>query len=101
MKIICNFLYNPNYAGSQSLYGAGIFPFWIYIKYFGKPMYRKARKVGLNKYLSLMIANILGSLAHVKFFINPEPESTLYFIGSLILFAGIFYLIHKLKSNFK
>ncbi len=97
LTIIWLFLYNPKYAGRKSLYGAGIFPFWIYIKYFGKPIYKKARKVGLNTYFSLMAANILGSLSHVKFFLNPKPESVLYFIWSLILFAGIFYGIHKLR----
>ena len=96
--VIGRFLYNPIYGGRKSLYGAGVFPFWIYIKYFGKPVYKKARKIGLNTYFSLMAANILGSLAHVGFFINETASTVFWFIGSLILFAGYFFGIHKLNA---
>lgn len=96
--VIGRFLYNPIYGGRKSLYGVGVFPFWIYIKYFGKPVYKKARKLGINTYFSLMAANILGSLAHVNFFINGTASTILWFIGSLILFAGIFFGIHKLNA---
>ena len=96
--VIGRFLYNPIYGGRKSLYGAGVFPFWIYIKYFGKPVYKKARKIGANTYFSLMSANILGSLAHVNFFINGTASTILWFIGSLILFSGIFFGIHKLNA---
>lgn len=96
MRFISRLLYNPAYGGIKSLYGAGIFPFWLYIKYFGRPMYKRGRKLGFNKYFSLMMANILGSLFHVRFFINADIISIYLFIGSLIIFSGIFYLIHKI-----
>lgn len=82
-------------AIKNSLYGAGVFPFSIYIKYFGKPVYKKARKLGANTYFSLMAANILGSLIHVSFFINGTPIKILWFIGSLILFTSLFFRLHK------
>ncbi len=96
--VIGRFLYNPIYAGRNSIYGASVFPFWIYIKYFGKPVYKKARKLGANTYFSLMAANILGSLAHVRFFINGTASTILWFIGSLILCSGILFGIHRLNA---
>lgn len=95
IKKIKNILYNPVYGRVNSLYGAGIFPFWIYIKYYGKPAYKLARRIGLNKYFSLMCANILGSLFHVSFFIKYNTIILCWFFISLILFSGIFYFIHK------
>ena len=93
------FLYNPIYGGRKSLYGAGVFPFWIYVKYFGKPVYKKARKFGINTYFSLMFANILGSLAHVNFFINGEFKDIIYFVISLLICATVFFILHKRNAK--
>jgi len=79
-----------------SLYGAGIFPFWIYIKLFGKPFYKIARNLKCNKYFSLMSANLLGSAAHVNFFEKYDSVYTyIGFVGSLFLMTTIFYLFNK------
>ena len=93
-KQFLNILYNKKYS-KNTLYGGGIFPFWIYSKYFGRPVYKKARKAGINVYFSIMCANILGSLFHVHSFKNMELELVLYFILSLLIFTSIFYAIHK------
>lgn len=90
-------LFNPKY-NRGSLYGGGYFIFWIYIKYFGKPMYKASRRLGFNKFFSLMYANILGSLAHVGFFIWPTKNNALIFIASLVICSAFFYLANKMSA---
>ena len=92
--IIRRFLFNKKYSRG-SIYGAGVFPFWIYIKFYGKPVYRLSRKLGLNVFFSLMMANILGSAFHVGFFIIAKPMTFVWFIISLIIFTNVFYWNHR------
>jgi len=93
-KQILSVLYNKKYS-KNVLYGGGIFPFWIYLKYFGRPVYKKARKAGINIYFSIMCANVLGSLFHVHFFSRMDLESVIYFMLSLLICTSLFYGIHK------
>lgn len=93
LTLVNRFFYNPKYR-IGSLYGAGVFPFWLYIKFFGVPVYRFSRKLGLNKYFSLVMANILGSLTHVSFFSNGVSDILPFFI-SLFSCGGVFYLLHR------
>jgi len=88
-------LFNPKYS-RNSLYGAGIFPFWLYIAFFGKPVYKFSRKLGMNQFFSLMMANILGSLCHVTFFANGLVEIPAFII-SLLTMASAFWSINKEK----
>jgi hypothetical protein len=88
-------IFNPKYS-RKSLYGAGIFPFWLYIAFFGKPVYKFSRKLGLNQFFSLMMANILGSLCHVTFFANGLIEIPAFII-SLFTMASAFWFINKEK----
>lgn len=98
MRRLVSILFNKKYC-KGSLYGAGIFPFWLYIKFFGKPVYKIARKKGFNVYFSIMCANVLGSASHVNFFIHRNPLSLIYFLLSLLLFTTIFYVFHKRRKN--
>jgi hypothetical protein len=90
-------MFNPAYT-QGSLYGAGLFPCWLYIKYFGKPMYVRARRLGCNKYFSLMAANILGSGFHVDWF-NNGWEDVIPFIASLIIFTTFMTITRKFIYN--
>ena len=98
LKFLLTILYNKKYR-KGSLYGAGIFPFWIYIKFFGKPVYKLCRRIGINRFFSLMGANVLGSLSHVGFFSTFDLKTVVYFIGSLFLLTGIFYGLHFMYSK--
>lgn len=89
-------LVNKKYT-QGSLYGSGIFPFWLYIKFFGKPLYKKARRYHIPAFFSLMIANIPGSLAHVSFSLHFNKWTILLFIMSLLIFPGLMWLNHKIK----
>lgn len=95
LEVIKRIIFNPKYA-KGSLYGAGVFPFWIYIKFFGKPVYSFSRKLGMNKYFSLMMANILGSATHVNFFESGVIDFIPFFI-SLFSCSGCFYLFNVKK----
>lgn len=95
IQTINHILFNPKYA-KGSLYGAGIFPFWLYIKFFGKPVYLFSRKLGMNKYFSLMMANIPGSVFHAHFF-DSGIIDLIPFIISLFSCAGCFYFFNKKK----
>jgi hypothetical protein len=95
LQVIKGILVNKKYSRG-SLYGAGIFPFWLYIKFFGKPVYLFSRKLGMNKYFSLMMANILGSAFHVNFFESGVIDFIPFFI-SLFSCAGCFYLFNVKK----
>lgn len=90
---LSHIIFNRKYS-SGSLYGFGVFPFWLYIAFFGKPIYKLSRKIGLNQFFSLMMANILGSVFHVNFF-----SSGLYdipaFIISLFTMASVFWLFNN------
>jgi len=94
-EFICKILFNRRYA-KGSLYGGGIFPFWLYIKFYGKPSYRFSRKLGLNKFMSLMVTNIPGSLFHIGFFLDGLTLGNIIgFIISIVIFPYIFYFYHK------
>lgn len=88
-------LFNKKYT-KGSLYGAGVFPFWLYIKFFGSPVYKFCRKRGLPEIPSLMGANILGSCFHVSFFASGFRDVPAFFI-SLITMALIFHFMHMKK----
>ena len=94
LVILRRLLYNKKYANG-SLYGGGIFPFWLYIKFFGKPVYKFCRRMGMTKYISLTFAHTLGALAHVGFFITFEPYKLLMFGASYAILPPIFWLLHK------
>ena len=98
MRRLVSALFNKKYCRG-SLYGAGIFPFWLYIKFFGKPVYKMARKKGLNVYFSIMCANVLGSAFHVKFFIHQKPLSWVCFLLSLLFFTTFFYVFHTRRRK--
>lgn len=88
-------LYNKNYA-NKSIYGAGYFPYWVYVKYFGKPMFKLGKKLKFNTYFSLMLSHILGAVAHSGFFINGFTYlNCSFFIVSMIIFPFIFLNLHK------
>jgi len=92
-KRIVNILYHPYYS-KGSLYGAGVFPFWLYIKYFGKPVYKFCRKrLKLPKFFSVMASNLLGSAAHVGFFVSGFSWALILvflisLFGMTLLFMG-------------
>ena len=91
-------LYNDDYA-QNSLYGAGIFPFWLYVKYFGKPVFKFCRrKLKFPMYWAIMAANILGSAAHVGFFIGGFVKSIIPFLISLFIMTSLFWAFHKIYS---
>lgn len=94
IKLLMPILYNKRYS-YRSLYGSGIFPYWLYIKYYGKPAYVFSRKRGLNVYFSLMVANIPGSMFHVSFFKDGTLSELLWFVISLVIFTSLFYGVHK------
>lgn len=89
-------LYNKKYANG-SLYGGGVFPFWLYIKFFGNPVYKLCRKRGLSKIPSLMAANIPGSCFHVSFF-SSGLRDVPAFIVSLVMMALIFHFLNEGKT---
>ena len=84
-------LFNPKYS-RNSLYGAGVFPFWLYIAFFGKPVYKFSRKLGMNQFFSLMMANILGSVVHVGFFSNGLVEIPAFIISLLTMASGFWFM---------
>lgn len=94
LVILRHAIYNKKYS-KGSLYGLGIFPFWLYVKYFGKPVYRLCRKIGLPKYLSFCGAHTLGALFHINFFIIYDlSTSIILLIASYIIFPPLFYFPH-------
>jgi hypothetical protein len=93
-------LYNRKYA-SNSLHGAGYFPFWIYIKYFGKPVYKLARKAGINIFFSIMASCTLGSLLQVGFFIIYSRTLIFIFIALLLITTIAIYTVHKIYFIFR
>lgn len=86
-------LFNPKYY-QGSLYGSGIFPFWLYIAFWGKPVYKFTRRLGFNRYFSLMSANIIGSASHAKFFSNGILDIPTFII-SLITMTILFEIGHR------
>ena len=97
---IKNILFNKQYA-KGSLYGVGVFPFWIYIKYFGKPVFKFCRrKLKLPRYWSIMASNILGSVAHVGFFLDGfNLKYIILFVGSLFIMTSLFWFTHILYQK--
>lgn len=88
----------------KSLYGSGVFPFWLYIKFFGKPVYKFARKkLKLNVYFSINCAHVLGAFIHAIFPLITGTETTLFqfsltFVISFLIFPPLFYLTHKIYT---
>lgn len=56
-----------------------------------------SRKLGLNQFFSLMMANILGSVVHVGFFSNGLVEIPAFIISLLTMASG-FWLMNKEKQ---
>ena len=81
-----------------SLYGAGVFPFWIYVKYFGKPVFKFCkRKLKFPTYWAIMATNILGSAFHVGFFLGGfTMKMIILFLSSLFIMTSLFWIFHKI-----
>lgn len=95
-----NIFYNSNYD-NKPLYGCGIFPFWIYLKYFGRPVYKFSRKkLKFNVYFSIFNSHFLGAFIHATPFLLEGKyfSSLIFFISSFIIFPFLFYLLHKYTS---
>jgi hypothetical protein len=91
---IKHLLFNPKYF-SGSLYGVGVFPFWLYIAFYGKPVYRFSRKrLNLSRFFSLMMANIPGSAFHVGFFKHGWTD-VVGFVISLVTMTWTFTFMHQ------
>lgn len=96
-------LYNKKYGGNV-LYGGGIFPFWLYLKFFGRPVYKFCRKkLNLPPFIALSMAHTLGGVAHV--FVPIFNGS--YFAGfiklliSYMVFTPLFWVVHKTRRTDK
>lgn len=89
-------LYNKDYA-KGSLYGFGIFPYWLYVKYLGKPIYKYCRRRKFSKYFSLNCAHVFGAAFHASFFLGAESLNSqlVKFIISFFVFPPLFWFIHK------
>lgn len=88
-------LVNKKYT-SGSLYGYGIFPYWLYVKFIGKPIYKFMRRRKVPVFHSLMAANIIGSGFHVGWFSDGILDIA-PFIISLLTMAYTFQTMNNDK----